>query len=81
MLGLVLIPTYINHIDYAVDTTIKKFVDDTDLYGRVRTDEQALSMQNSLDSVLKWGTDWQMLFNLSKCKVLHVGKKQFKASI
>ena len=35
-------------------------------------------MQNSLDSVLEWGNDWQMLFNLSKCKVLHVGKNNLK---
>ena len=75
VLGPVLFLIYINDIDYAVDTTMKKFADDTKLYERVRTEEQVISMQNSLDSVLKWGNDWQMLFNLSKCKILHVGKK------
>ena len=53
---------------------MKKFADDTKLYERVRTEEQVISMQDSLDSVLKWGHDWQMLFNLSKCEVLQVGK-------
>ena len=48
------------------------------LYERVRTEEQALSMHNSLDSALKWCNDWQVLFNLSICKVLHVGKNNLK---
>ena len=78
VLGPVLFLIYINDIDYAVDTTIKKFADDTKLYERVRTEQQALSMQSSLDGVLKWGNEWQMLFNLSKCKVLHVGKNNLK---
>ena len=53
--------------DFAVDTIIKKFADDTKLYG-----------QRSLESEIKWGNEFQMLFNLSKCKVLHVGKSNFK---
>ena len=31
-------------------------------------------LQNALHSILKWGHGWQMLFNLNKCKVLHVGR-------
>ena len=74
VLGPVLFLIYINDIDNAVDTTIKKFADDTKLYERVRTEEQGLSIQSSLDSVLKLGNEWRMLFNLNKCKALHVGK-------
>ena len=43
-------------IDYAVDAIIKKFSDDTKLCSRVRR-ELALSMQNSLNDVLKWGNE------------------------
>ena len=78
VLGPVLFLIYINDIDCTVDTIIKKFADDTKLYGRVRTEEQALSIQSSLESVTKWGNEWQMLFNLDKCKVLHVGKNNIK---
>ena len=35
-------------------------------------------MQSSLDGVLEWGKEWQMLFNLSKRKVLRVGKNNLK---
>ena len=44
VLGPVLFLIYINDIDCTVDTIIKKFADDTKLYGRVRTEEQALSI-------------------------------------
>ena len=37
------------------------------IYAGIKRKEQARSLQNSLHSVLKWGHDWQMLFNLSKC--------------
>ena len=78
VLGPVLFLICISDIDYTVDTKIKKFADDTKLYERVWTEAQALSMQSSLDSVFKWGNEGQMLFNLSKCKVLHVGKNNLK---
>ena len=74
VLGPVLFLICINDIDSAVDTLIKKFADDTKLYAGIKTEEQARSLQNSLHSVLKWGQDWQMLFNLNKCKDLHVGR-------
>lgn len=31
-------------------------------------------LQKDLDSVVEWATEWQCLFNIGKCKVLHVGK-------
>ena len=53
---------------------IKKFADDTKLYAGIKTEEHAHILQSALHSILKWGHDWQMLFNLNKCKVLHVGR-------
>ena len=52
MLGPVLFIKYISEIDYAVDAIINKFADDTILYEWVRTGEQVLLMQHSLESVL-----------------------------
>ena len=31
-----------------------------------------------LDNLGKWSSDWQMLFNVDKCHVLYVGKKNPK---
>ena len=32
-------------------------------------------LQTCLDNLVKWSQDWGMEFNIPKCKVLHVGKK------
>jgi len=32
-------------------------------------------MREDLDRLVKWADKWQMQFNVSKCKVMHVGKK------
>ena len=73
VLGPVLFLIYINDIDFAVDVLVKKFADDTKLYTKVRTEQQATRLQESLHKALGWGKEWQMLFNLNKCKVLHAG--------
>ena len=44
----------------------------------MRTVEQALSIQSSLESVTKWGNEWQIVFNLRRCKCLYVGKSDIK---
>ena len=31
-------------------------------------------IQESIDTFIDWANDWQMEFNLSKCKVLGMGK-------
>ena len=33
-------------------------------------------IQESIDTCIDWAKDWQMEFNLSKCKVLGDGKEQ-----
>jgi len=30
-------------------------------------------MQDDLDRLMEWADKWQMKFNVSKCKVMHVG--------
>ena len=52
VLGPVLFIKYISELDYAVDAIVKNFADHTILYEWVRTGEQVLSMQNSLESTL-----------------------------
>ena len=46
------------------------FADDTKIY-QVSTDSYKL--QADIDSVLLWSEKWQLSFNESKCKMLHIG--------
>ena len=32
-----------------------------------------LSLRADLKSLVSWSKDWQMLFNIDKCKVMHFG--------
>ena len=57
---------------------VQKFADDIKIYSSVKTENQVLQSQESLHKALSWGKDWQMLFNLSKCKVLHIGRNNSK---
>ena len=78
VLGPTLFLVFINDIDLACEMTgafIKKFADDTKCYQIVRTQEDRARFQEMLDNLATWSSDWQMLFNVDKCHVLHVGKK------
>ena len=37
-------------------------------------------MQEDLDRLVEWADKWQMEFNVSKCKVMHVGKRNPRQS-
>ena len=52
---------------------LSKFVDDAKLARSASTVEQCNSIQLNLDSLLKWAEDWQMSFNIDKCKIMHIG--------
>ena len=54
---------------------IKKFADDTKCYQLVITEEDKGRFQAMLDNLNNWNKDWQMMFNMDKCHVIHVGKK------
>ena len=40
---------------------------------KVDNDVDSAKLQNDLDNLFKWSSDWQMIFNLEKCHVLHFG--------
>ena len=76
MLGPLLFIIFINDIDTAVDVLhccLLKFADDTKGLHIVDDKRDAEKLQKDLDNLYKWSCDWQMLFNLDKCHILHLG--------
>ena len=69
----------INVFDLVVDnlaSILSKFADDTKVGCEVNSEEDRLLLQEVIDRLMIWAEEWQMEFNASKCKVLHLGKKK-----
>ena len=73
VLGPLLFLIYINDIDNEIASKILKFADDTKLYGKVGSEEDISQLRQDLRRLVDWSTEWLMLFNVDKCKVMHTG--------
>ena len=78
VLGPTLFVIFINPLDLVVDnlaSILSKFADDTKVGCEVNSEEDRLLLQDDIDCLMIWAEEWQLEFNASKCKVLHLGKK------
>ena len=55
-----------------------KFADDSKAGMVVDSNEDRTAFQDMLDRLETWSQEWQLLFNRSKCKVMHFGKNNTK---
>ena len=51
------------------------FADDTKIFADVSSNAGVESLQTDLHNATEWSQKWQLPFNVNKCKVLHVGKR------
>ena len=49
------------------------FAYDTKLFSKVGSDVNCAKLRADLRKLYNWSADWQMLFNLDKCKIMHFG--------
>jgi ribonuclease P/MRP protein subunit RPP40 len=80
VLGPLLFLIYINDIDEVVASKILKFADDPKLYGVVANQQDIERLKNDLKNLCNWSADWLMLFNVDKCKVMHLGYNNSKST-
>jgi len=78
VLGPLLFLIYINDLDDGIVNSILKFADDTKIFGAVSDLGQHRQLQEDLNTLLQWSKDWQMLFHIDKCKVMHFGHNNLK---
>ena len=50
------------------------FADDTKLDAPNSTEEDGKLLQLDIEHLKEWSCKWQIQFNASKCKVMHLGK-------
>ena len=64
---------FINDLEDDISSKVLKFSDDTKVFRNVTNDTDKQSLHNDLDKLVKGSEKWQMLFNLGKCKCIHIG--------
>ena len=69
---------YINDIDQGVVSKLCKFADDTKFGAKVGDTFGVEDLRADLKRLYQWSVEWQMLFNVDKCTVMHMGKTNKK---
>ena len=67
--------------DRAVEVTsivLLKFSDDTKVARVVENKGQREELQNTINRLVEWSTQWQMLFNSGKCHILDSREKRWE---
>ena len=64
---------YVNELPGLVKSSIKMFADDAKIFRGVNDTTDAQELQEDLNALSNWSKKWLLQFNLSKCKMIHVG--------
>jgi hypothetical protein len=80
VLGPILFLIFINDLDMETPMVeiVRKFADDTKVGNGAKTMKEREDLQEALDKLSSWADRWGMEFNVSKCKVMHVGHNNEK---
>jgi exonuclease III len=80
VLGPVLFLLYINDIADSINSPMRLFADDSILYREINSPEDHILLQQDIDRVYQWASDWRMSFNVKKCFLLPVTLKRKKST-
>ena len=80
VLGPVLFICYINDMPDTVLSFIYMYADDTKIGRPVVTAEGSKKLQADLHCIQQWSEKWHLKFNSTKCKVIHFGHNNSKAT-
>ena len=79
VLGPILFLIFLNDIDEGIKSRLWKFADDIKMLGGVSSKEDIAQISKDIKRLFDWSNEWQMGFNLDKCKVMHIGGKNENA--
>ena len=74
VLGPLLSVIYINDLSDVVQSNILLFADDTKIFSKVSSKDDAVVLQKDIDALNRWSDMWLLKFNTDKCHVLTMGK-------
>jgi len=70
-LGPLLFNLFVNDLSSIVSSPLALYADNAKIYHSIQSDSDYLQLLQDLDNLFKWSQDWQLCFNVTKCKVLH----------
>jgi len=74
-IGPLLFFTYMNELAFIVEShgiKIKLFADDVKLYIQIVDDADVAQMQQAIDTLVDWATEWQLSISVNRCCVLNI---------
>ena len=78
VLGPLLFLIFINDLESGLLSSLLKFADDTKVFCQVNGQHDREQLQADLNCLTEWSDKWQMPFNTSKCRVMHLGRANNK---
>ena len=78
VLGPTLFIFFINDLPSISTVQTKIFADDTKAYSRIENQQDQENLQQTIDLMHDWTEKWQLHFNETKCKILHLGHNNQK---
>jgi len=73
ILGPLLFLIFISDLEDDIVSMILKFADDTKIFRKMTNSAEGLQLQQDLKRLCDWADKWQMAFNITKCKTMHIG--------
>ena len=73
VLGPILFLICINDMPKVIQYLVKLFADDAKLYQIIKCSQDRDELQGDIGNSKDWSIIWKMLFNIKKCKHLHLG--------
>ena len=75
VLGPILFVIFINDMPDTIASFKTLFADDAKIFKAIESLNDITIIQDDICKLMQWSIKWQLPFNVSKCKVMHYGKK------